>query len=79
LHHVGVLINPMHYKYVCRRVYKLTWQTWAKPYLGIVASRLKTMFDEQQRYIRTHNAKSAYTVHMLSKAHEADLYMKPWK
>ena len=65
----------MHYKYVCRGVYKLTWQTWAKPYLGIMASRLKTMFDEHQRYIRIHNAKSAYSVHMLN----VDLYMKPWK
>jgi hypothetical protein len=60
----------MQYKYVCRGVSKLTWQTYAKPYFGQMASRLKIRFDEQQRYIRTHNAKSAYAVGILNKGDE---------
>ena len=62
----------MHYKYLCRGIYKLTWQTCAKPYLGQMESRLKISFDVrvQQRYIRTHNVKSAYAVHILNKGHE---------
>jgi len=35
-----------------------------------MASRLKIRCDEQQKYIRTHNAKSAYAVHVLNKGHE---------
>jgi hypothetical protein len=60
----------MQYKYVCRGVYKLTWQTCAKPYMGHMDSRLKIRFDLQQRYIRTHNVVSVYAVHILNKGHE---------
>jgi len=35
-----------------------------------MARRLKISFDEQQRYIRTCNANSAYVVHLMNKGHE---------